>query len=425
MKKDKLFYMLLSALLLTSCSNNYSYKEQIAIENNNHENNKKEKITQIEKNNEEETVTQIEDNNDYIYVEQVEELEENEHIDLLAIGDVLVHEPVYKSGIQSDGTLNYDHFFYNIQSDLDEAEIKIVNQETILAASHYGFSSYPRFNAPEEVGEAEVNAGFNVILHATNHTMDKGEKAVYKTMEFWDNYPEKAVLGINEKEEDQNNIYIYNQNGFKVALLNYTYGTNGIPLPSDKPYLVNLMDKERITKDVKLAQEQADFVVVLLHWGTEYQYTPDNYQKEYTQLLSDLGVDLVIGTHPHVLENIEVITNSKGHQMLVYYSLGNYVSGQTKKDRVVGGMAKVSIEKDYKTNESYITEYELDPIVTQQGEYTAYKLEDYTDELANQNRIKYKEGCSNFNVEYINDLCSDILGDDFSKSEQKVKVRLK
>jgi poly-gamma-glutamate synthesis protein (capsule biosynthesis protein) len=421
MKKDKLFYMLLSALLLTSCSNNYSYKEQIAIENNNEEN-----INQIEKNNEEETVTQIEDNNDYIYVEQVEELEENEHIDLLMIGDVLVHEPVYKSGIQNDGTLNYDHFFYNIQSDLDEAEIKIVNQETILGGMDLGFSSYPCFNSPQEIGISEAKAGFNVILHATNHTMDKGYKAIENTINFWkDNYPEIAVLGINEKEEDQNNIYIYNQNGFKVALLNYTYGTNGIPLPSDKPYLVNLMDKERITNDVKLAKEQADFVVVLPHWGTEYQYTPDDFQKEYTKLLSDLGVDLVIGTHPHVLENIEVITNDEGHQMLVYYSLGNYVSGQTKKDRVVGGLAKVSIEKDYKTNESYITEYELDPIVTQQGEYTAYKLEDYTDELASQNRIKYKEGCSNFNVEYINNLCSEILGDDFSKSERKVKVRLK
>lgn len=426
MKKDKLFYMLLSAILLTSCSNNYSYKEQIAIENNNHENNNEENITQIEKNNEEETVTQIEDNNDYIYVEQVEELEENEHIDLLMIGDVLVHEPVYKSGIQSDGTLNYDHFFYNIQSDLDEAEIKIVNQETILGGMDLGFSSYPCFNSPQEIGDAEAKAGFNVILHATNHTMDKGFKAIENTINFWkNNYPEIAVLGINEKEEDQNNIYIYNQNGFKVALLNYTYGTNGIPLPSDKPYLVNIMDKERITNDVKLAKEQADFVVVLPHWGTEYQYTPDNFQKEYTKLLSDLGVDLVIGTHPHVLENIEVITNDEGHQMLVYYSLGNFVSGQTKKDRVVGGLAKVAIEKDYKTNESYITEYELKPIVTQQGEYTAYELEDYTDELASQNRIKYKEGCSNFSVEYINDLCSEILGNDFSKSEQKVKVRLK
>lgn len=425
MKKEKIFYMLLSALLLTSCSNDYSYKEQIAIENNNHENNNEENITQIEKNSEE-VVTQIEDNNDYIYVEQVEELEENEHIDLLMIGDVLVHEPVYKSGIQNDGTLNYDHFFYNIQEDLDEAEIKIVNQETILGGMDLGFSSYPCFNSPQEIGISEAKAGFNVILHATNHTMDKGYKAIENTINFWkDNYPEIAVLGINEKEEDQNNIYIYNQNGFKVALLNYTYGTNGIPLPSDKPYLVNLMDKERITHDVKLAKEQADFVVVLPHWGTEYQYTPDNFQKEYTKLLSDLGVDLVIGTHPHVLENIEVITNDEGHQMLVYYSLGNFVSGQTKKDRVVGGLAKVAIEKDYKTNESYITEYELKPIVTQQGEYTAYELEDYTDELANQNRIKYKEGCSNFNVEYINDLCSDILGDDFSKSEQKVKVRLK
>lgn len=148
-------------------------------------------------------------------------------------------------------------------------------------------------------------------------------------------------------------------------------------------------------------------------------------QKKYTKLFSKLGVDLVIGTHPHVLENIETITNKDGHEMLVYYSLGNYVSGQTEKDRVVGGMAKVSIEKDYATNECFITEYELDPIVTQQGEYTSYKLEDYNDKLAQKNRIRNYSGCSDFNMKYINNLCSEILGDSFNEKEEKVKVKVR
>lgn len=418
-KKDKLLIkkallLGLSSLLLTSCNakDNKKVSECKNVETY-------EEVTECTNATE---IMTVKDEN----AEEVEEIKENEHVDLLMIGDMLIHTPVYKSGIQSDGSLNYDHFFKNIQEDLDKAEIKIVNQETILGGSELGFSSYPCFNSPQEIGDSEAKAGFNVILHATNHAMDKGYTAIENTIDFWrQNYPDIAMLGLNLSEEEQNNIQIYEQNGFKIALLNYTYGTNGILLPKDKPYLVNLLDKEKVTKDIIEAKKLSDFVIVMPHWGTEYQYVPDNLQQEYTKLFSDLGVDLVIGTHPHVLENIETITNDDGHKMLVYYSLGNYVSGQNKKDRVIGGMAKVSIEKDYTTNESFITEYELDPIITQQGEYTSYKLEDYNDELANENKIKNSSGCSNFSMEYINDLCSQILGDSFDKEEEKVKVRVR
>ena len=409
--------LLISALLLTSCSNKNEeiITNETVIEQDNNTN-KEENIKTIQ----EETLE------DYQEVIEVEEAKENEHVDLLMIGDMLIHKPVYTSGIQDDGSLNYDHFFTNIQDDLDEAEIKIVNQETILGGMELGFSSYPCFNSPQEIGDAEAKAGFNYILHATNHTMDKGQKAINNTIEFWkNNYPKINILGINESAEEQKEINIYQQGDFKIALLNYTYGTNGISLPKDKPYLVNLLDEEKISEDIKKAKEQADFVTVLVHWGTEYIYTPDALQQKYTKLFSDLGVDLVIGTHPHVLENIEIVTNEEGHQMLVFYSLGNYVSGQTERPRVIGGMAKVSIEKDYNTNESFITEYELDPIITQQGEYTAYKLEDYTDELASTNKIRNKNGCSNFNIEYINKLCEEILGQSFNEQEAKVKVKLK
>lgn len=420
-KKNIKKFLIFSSLILTSCSNKNSEK---ILDSNTNE-------TVIESNENIEIVEDLLDIKEIETVEEeihetIEEVKENEHVDILMIGDMLIHGPVYKSGIQSDGSLNYDHFFKNIQEDLDEAEIKIVNQETILGGSNLGISSYPCFNSPQEIGDSEAKAGFNVILHATNHAMDKKYTAIKNTIDFWkEKYSNIMMLGLNENEEEQNNIQIYEQNDFKIALLNYTYGTNGIPLPQDKPYLVNLLDEEKVTKDINKAKSLADFIIVMPHWGTEYRYIPDSLQEKYTKLFSDLGVDLVIGTHPHVLENIEMITNSDGHEMLVYYSLGNYVSSQTKKDRVVGGMAKIAIEKDYNTNESYIVEYELDPIITQQGEYTSYKLEDYTDELASKNKIRNHSGCSDFNMEYINNLCGKILGNDFKEEEEKVKVKLR
>lgn len=415
--------LILSILLLTGCNskdNNIDISkttnEIVLVEDENINNIKEIKI--VEENKEPIDEIIIKENNEIVKA--------NEHVDILMIGDMLIHTPVYKSGIQNDGTLNYDHFFKNIQKDLDEAEIKIVNQETILGGTELGISSYPCFNSPQEIGDSEAKAGFNVILHATNHAMDKGFPAINNTIEFWkQKYPNIKILGLNLNKEEQNNITIYNQNDFKIALLNYTYGTNGIPLPKDKPYLVNILNEEKIKEDITKAKSLADFIIVMPHWGTEYQYVPDTLQQNYTKLFSDLGVDLVIGTHPHVLENIEIVTNESGHKMLVYYSLGNYISGQNKKDRVIGGMAKVSIEKNYTTNESYITEYELDPIITQQGEYTSYKLEDYNDELAKQNRIRNYSDCSDFNMQYINNLCNKILGDSFNQTEEKVKVILK
>jgi len=418
-KKNKLLKeaLLISSLILTSCGNKSSvdYAVPTPVFEEIIDNTFEENETTIEV-----VETPVEE-----VIEEEPVIPENEHVDLLMIGDVLVHKPVYTSGIKEDGTLNYDHLFMNIQEDLNDAEIKIVNQETILGGSELGFSSYPCFNSPQEIGLSEVNAGFNFVLHATNHAMDKKYVAIENTVNFWNNYPEITMLGLNLSAEDQEVIHTYTQNGLTIALLNYTYGTNGIPLPADKPYLVNLLDEEKVTNDILKAKEIADFVIVLPHWGTEYRYTPDSLQEKYTKLFSDLGVDLVIGTHPHVLENIEVITNDEGHEMLVYYSLGNYVSGQLAKDRVVGGMAKVSIEKNYETNETYITEYELDPIITQQGAYTTYKLEDYNDTLASENNIKKQSGCSNFDMNYINNLCTEILGEDFDKQEEKVRVKLK
>ena len=241
-------------------------------------------------------------------------------VDLMMIGDMLMHEGVVKSGLMDDGTYNFDHLYTNIAKDISSADIKIVNQETILGGSDFAYTGYPTFNSPWALGDAEVKAGFNIILHATNHTLDKGLKGVENCLSFWKTYhPDTTVLGINETEEDYENIYVYEKEGFKIAFLNYTYGTNGIPIPDSKPYIVNMLDKDKITADVTKAKQLADMVIVLPHWGTEYVYTPDSNQNYWTQLFLSLGVDVVIGTHPHVLEPVEVVSDTKGHEMLVYY----------------------------------------------------------------------------------------------------------
>ena len=342
-------------------------------------------------------------------------------INIMMIGDVLVHKPIYKSGIQSDGSLNYDHLFKNIQDDINASDIKIVNQETILGGMDMGFSSYPCFNSPQEIGDAEVKAGFNTILHATNHALDKGLSGIENTLNFWHTkYPNINVLGINETKEDVDKIYVYQQDGFKIAILNYTFSTNGISLPKKKPYVVNMLSVDRVTNDIKKAKEVADMVVVCPHWGTEYTYTPDGLQKKYTELFSTLGVDLVIGTHPHVLEPVEVIKNNDGHNMLVYYSLGNFISCQTEMPRMIGGMAEITLEHDEDNNNSYIKNYSLTPLITQEGEYTTYKLEDYNDTLAKTNLIRHDSGCSSFNMNYINNLCKEILGADYDENSYEL-----
>jgi poly-gamma-glutamate synthesis protein (capsule biosynthesis protein) len=332
----------------------------------------------------------------------------------MMIGDMLIHEGVYKSGLQDDGSYNFDHLFKQILPDIEAADIRIVNQETILGGTELGLSGYPAFNSPYEIADAEVKAGFNVVLHATNHTIDKGLKGVNNCMEYWrTNYPQINVLGINASKEEYDSIYVYEKDDFRIAILNYTYGTNGIAIPSANPYVVNLLDEDKIRTDVAKAREMADLVVVCPHWGTEYVYTPDSWQVKWTNLFLEVGVDVVIGTHPHVIEPVEVKTREDGHQMLVYYSLGNFVSNQDKSPRMLGAMAKVNMVKD--DTGAYVKSYQVIPLVTQKlfgkSLITTYKLSDYTQTLASQNAILRDEDGKDFSLAYCQNLAQQVLGD--------------
>lgn len=340
---------------------------------------------------------------------------EPETLSITMVGDILLHTPVERAALQEDGSYCYEAIFTNLKDDIAAADLAIVNQEVILGGEELGVSGYPAFNAPFTVGDALVEAGFDVICHGTNHALDKGRKGLLNCISFWEEqYPEIGVLGIHDSQESQDNIYIYEQNGIKVAVLNYTYGTNGIPLPEDMPYAVDLLQEEQVIQDIQLAEELADFTIVCPHWGTEYQLVWSSSQEKWAKIFAENGVDLVIGTHPHVIQPIEwIMDEATGHEMLVYYSLGNFVnwtseSGTGIANRMVGGMAQVTLVRE--EDEVRIAEYNVEPVVChlEQGVngVTVYKLAEYTEELAQRNEIRHQDAA--FSLEYCEKLCEEV-----------------
>lgn len=325
------------------------------------------------------------DNSLPVISSNVQGSDEYKQVTLLAVGDNLIHIEVVQSGKQEDGTYSFDHLYDEIKDEIMAADIAVINQETILGGKALNYSGYPAFNSPTEIGDSLVEAGFDVMLHATNHTMDKGLKGVNNTFEHWDTYPDITILGINKTEEDRSKIPIVEINGIRIAMLNYTYGLNGYKVPNGMPYLVNMLDRKEMEKDIKKAHEEADFVIVYPHWGTEYVYKPIESQKDLVDFFYELGVDLIIGSHPHVLQPVEWITSASEHKMLVYYSLGNFLSYQKEPARMLGGIAHVTITKD--DTDTYISDAAITPIVTHYEHgpadynYGIYKLSEYNSEL--------------------------------------------
>ncbi len=333
-------------------------------------------------------------------------------VSLVAVGDNLIHNTLISAGEQEDGSLDYSSFYENIKNDISSADIAVINQETILGGSEFEYTGYPVFNSPWEIGTAAIDAGFDIFTCATNHSLDKGYAGIEQECAFFDQHPEVVHVGTNDSEEDYNSIIYYEKNSIRFAILNYTYGTNGIPIPESSPWCVNMMDKEKITADVNAAKQNADVIIVFPHWGTENSTSVSDYQREYVQLFSDLGVDIVIGTHPHVLQPVEWVENeTTGKKMLVYYSLGNFISHQTSLNQLCGGMAEIKIEK--KNGEISITSAKLVPVVCwykssgDKYEFSVYKFSDYTDSIADSHAQRSNGATPDYFREYASDIVSD------------------
>lgn len=403
-------------LLAGGCANDVSSKEDLAPAH----------VTiGIEQNQEIQTIVSKATVTPPISVEVEEKPEESNTLTLGMVGDILLHDRVNASGKQKDGTYNYEHLFTNVKEQIESYDVAIVNQEVILGGTELGLSGYPAFNGAFEVGDALVEAGFDVVLHATNHALDKGKKGLLKCLDFWEtNYPDITVLGIQDSKEEQEEIPVIERNGIRVAILDYTYGTNGISLPEGMPYVVNLLDKKKVASDIKKAKKCSDFILVTPHWGTEYLLTASSNQKWWANYFLACGADLVIGTHPHVIEPVEWVKDQAGNQMLVFYSIGNFINatsgtGKGVANRMVGAIAEVTLQKQ-EDGEVVISEYGVEPLVSHLGEIsteiTTYRLSDYSTELARKNKIRSQD--ATFTYPYCKDLCETVFGDLYDLSEE-------
>lgn len=336
-------------------------------------------------------------------------------VNLVAVGDNLIHTGIYKSGLQADGSYNFDHLYTHIKEDIQAADLAIVNQETIYTYNRDSYSGYPCFGSPVEIGDALVEIGFDVVQHATNHVYDQGKQGILDTLDFWKTkHPEIAVLGIHESQEAADTIQTVESNGITFAMLNYTYGMNGFVLPDDMPYLVNILDKQQVAADIARAREVSDCVIFFLHVGDEYTYQPSDYTKEWVNFLAENGVDITIASHPHVLEPYKEVVSSSGHKMVTYYSMGNLISTQDQYPRLIGGIAKMTIQMIGSGENAVVevTDYTMDPLFTHYnhttGVYTVYKLDDYTDELASQHQL-YSTTSPALTVDLIRNTYNEIM----------------
>jgi poly-gamma-glutamate synthesis protein (capsule biosynthesis protein) len=301
---------------------------------------------------------------------------------IVAAGDNLYHDVMIRP--PGGGVYDFGPFYSEIKAFIEPADIAFINQETLLAGEDFGFSGYPQFNTPQEAGRALAAAGFDVVSHATNHIMDKGERAVFATMDFWDSVPGVLYLGIRRSEEERKKPAIIEKNNIKTGFLAYTYGTNGIPVPGDKPWLVSLIDTEIMAGEIDALRPLCDFLVVSMHWGNEYEHEYNSRQKALAVFLAEHGVDLVIGHHPHVIQPFEYLPRPDGGTTLCFYSLGNFISAQTRGPTLLGGLLYVRLKKD--ASGLAVDRAGVIPTVTHyEGNFTGFKvypLSAYTDELA-------------------------------------------
>ncbi len=267
----------------------------------------------------------------------------NEMATIGAIGDILIHDWVYEDA-KTDSTYDFKPMLANVKGLMQKPDLLTANQETILGGVAMGLSSYPTFNSPQQVGDAFIDAGVDFVSTANNHSLDKGEKGILAEIDYF-NRVGLPYVGAFKDKQDQQAIRVKNINGIKLAFLSYTYGTNGIPIPTGKDYLVNIINKEKMKLEILRAKKEADVVIMSIHWGNEYQRIPSPQQKELAQFLVNEGVDIIFGSHPHVLQPMEWLTDKNGRKSIVFYSLGNFLSGQMYDYKDIGGLATIDIKK--------------------------------------------------------------------------------
>lgn len=303
---------------------------------------------------------------------------ETTSLSVIGVGDALIHNGVYidANTYQTDanGYYKYDFtkMFTYIKDVIAPYDLKFYNQETVIGGKNLGLSNYPNFNSPDEIGLDLIKTGFNMVNVASNHTLDKFETGATYSANFWKNQEGVYAVGNYASKEERDAVRIEEKNGITYTLLGYTYGTNGIPVPYGKDYLVNVYSDAQAKADIEKVRDKVDIVMVSMHWGTEYTHVPTEEQRRQAAYLASLGVDVIIGHHPHVIQPIEFIDDT-----LVIYSLGNFISAQDGVNKRVGMIAAFTINKtttDGKTTDISISDVKGDLIWTHYYYYTQFQV---------------------------------------------------
>ncbi|MCI8310372.1 MAG: CapA family protein [Clostridia bacterium] len=309
-------------------------------------------------------------------------------INLAVIGDIMCHNTQYMDAYK-DGIYDFSYVFDDIREELKKADISVGNLETTFAGKDRGYSSYPSFNTPESLAWAIKDAGIDLLSTANNHSLDTGYTGLESTINYLD---EAEILhtGTYKSQETQNQTTIVEVKGVKIAFLSFTYGTNGIPIPEGREYCINLINDDFIINRLNLAKEQnPDIICVFMHWGEEYETTPNSEQQRLVKLLFENGTNIILGSHPHVLQKMEKVDfeyDGKLSEGFVIYSLGNFVSGQNKDNTRNSIILKLSITKKG-TGEIVVDSANYVPIYTYRGntDIKKYKVLNIFKALENYN----------------------------------------
>ncbi|WP_161524810.1 CapA family protein [Alteribacter lacisalsi] len=261
-----------------------------------------------------------------------------------AVGDVLLHARVYDDAETEDGGYDFLPMLEEIEPYIQELDFVMANQESMPGGTDIGLSTYPLFNSPRQIATDLQTVGFDFLSLANNHSLDAGLEGIYSSIDHLNDIG-MDYTGIFESPEDRETDRIIDVNGIDFGILSYTYGTNGIPIPRGHEYSVSLLDNPDLPDEIAALREKSDVVVVHAHWGDEYVRTPNAEQERLAQVMVDAGADIIIGHHPHVLQPMEWLEDEDGREAIVYYSLGNFLSGQVFEYTDIGGIARLNVRK--------------------------------------------------------------------------------
>jgi len=275
-----------------------------------------------------------------------------ETITLTATGDILMHNTVIASGKQGT-SYNYDHLFAPVKHLIEAGDYASVNLESALAGPATGYTGYPVFNSPDTIADALNNAGFDLVVTASNHILDRGYKGALRTMDVLRNAG-LDTTGTFKTPEEKKSLLIKDIRGVKVGYLAYSYDTNGIPVPKDKPYFYNFLDRDKIITDISTLRPNVDLLVLVLHWGVEYSPYPTEQQRKLATEFFQKGADVILGSHPHVIQPMEII-RIDGKDKFVIYSMGNSMGNQNGVERNSGVILNLQFTKNLSRGETTLS----------------------------------------------------------------------